>query len=355
MAGNELQFGLIGLGAALVLGLLIYNFLQERRARRHAQEVFRSTHRDVLLDEALPEEAIAPAPLGRMQPHVQASTPRSGQEPGVDWEMQAIDCAVPIDAPAGVSAPALFNAQQTMLAGVQKPLRWFGWDDAGNGWQLLTHTTAGSFTRVCATLQLADRRGVISDTELERFFDQLQRLCDQFLAVPRLPALAGVTQSAHDLDTFCADVDVQIAVNVIASESPITGSKLRSVAENAGLVLANDGSFVARDEAGRVLYALGNLEAAPFSNEQLRHLETSGVTLSIDVPRVAAPVAAFEAMIVFGEHLAEALGGKLVDDNRSLLSERAVSLIRAQANQFEQIMERQNIPAGSELARRLFS
>ena len=67
MSGNELQFGLIGLGVLAVAGVLIFNFWQERRARKHAEQAFRSTHHDVLLDEQ-GEPSIPPAPGGRMEP-----------------------------------------------------------------------------------------------------------------------------------------------------------------------------------------------------------------------------------------------------------------------------------------------
>ncbi|MDQ8022514.1 MAG: cell division protein ZipA C-terminal FtsZ-binding domain-containing protein [Moraxellaceae bacterium] len=384
MAGNELQYGLIGLGAALVLGLFAYNAWQDRRARKHAEEAFRSTHRDVLLEEQQ-AEAVPPAPGGRMEPRMTAdevaeqrseqrgeqqaapvarntaagpnpaSRSARAQEPGIEWDMQAIDCAIAIEAPAGISAPALFNAQQTLLAGVQKPLRWFGWDDSNNAWEQLGATTPGSFNRICASLQLADRRGVVSEHELDRFFDQLQRLCDQFLAVPRMPSKAQVMSRAMELDRFCAEVDVQIAVNIIAGEQVFAGTKIRGVSEAAGLQLHGDGTYQARDDAGRVLYALSNQEAALFSAEQLRHLHTHGLTLTVDVPRAAAPVMAFDHMVAFGEHLADALGGVLVDDNRNPLTDRSIGLIRSQASQFEQFMERQNIPSGSDVALRLFS
>ena len=42
MSGNELQYGLIGLSVIAILGLVIYNLWQERRARKLAEQAFRS-------------------------------------------------------------------------------------------------------------------------------------------------------------------------------------------------------------------------------------------------------------------------------------------------------------------------
>ncbi|HEX5125775.1 MAG TPA: cell division protein ZipA C-terminal FtsZ-binding domain-containing protein [Rhodocyclaceae bacterium] len=379
MPGNELQYSLIGVGITLILALVVYNLWQERKARKHAETVFRSTHHDVLLDGDQ-EEVIPPAPGGRMEPTLPTNSvrqinpsPASGtspprnaakapqsssiraQEPVLPWEMQAIDCAVAVEAPAGVSAAALFIAQQSLLAGISKPLQWFGWDDSDHCWISLDARSPGSLNRACAALQLVDRRGALNAQELERFYDQMQLLCDQFLAVPRLPARLDVMKHAAEIDRFCSEVDIQIAVNVIAQDTAFAGTKIRGLAEAANMVLRADGSYYASDEEGRTLFTLSNQEAAAFSAEQLRHLHTHGVTLAIDVPRVTDPVSALDKMISFAHHIADALQGHVVDDNRVALGERSIGLIRNQVGQFEQHMERQAIPAGGEIALRLFS
>lgn len=368
MAGNELQYGLIGLGLIAILGLVGYNLWQERRARKQAEDAFRATHHDVLLDGDVPE-TVPPAPGGRMEPELRkepvAYVPPSApgrtqvlraQEPSLEWEDQAIDCAVSIEAPAGVSVAALFGAQQDVLAGASRALGWFGWDDAANQWFRIDARTPGSVNRAFVTLQLVDRRGAVTEGELARFYEQLQRVCDQFLAVPRLPSRPEVLARAAEIDQFCADVDIQIAVNVVAKDGgPFAGTKIRGLAEAAGLVLATDGCYHARDEAGRPLYTLANQEATLFSAEQLRHLHTSGLTLVLDVPRAPSPTHAFDRMTAFARQLAEALGGVMVDDNRVLLTDRSLGLIRNQIGQFEQQMERHGILAGSDIAQRLFS
>jgi hypothetical protein len=46
---SDLQLGLLALGVLVVGGVLGANFLQERRARRAAEQAFRSGHDDVLM------------------------------------------------------------------------------------------------------------------------------------------------------------------------------------------------------------------------------------------------------------------------------------------------------------------
>lgn len=369
MSGNELQYGLIGLGVIAIAGLVIYNLWQERKARKTAEHAFRSTHHDVLL-EGDPEPVIPPAPGGRMEPGLReepaidnsavlaarAATAHSRQqEPVLPRDLQAIDCAVTIEAPAGVSASSLFSTQLEALSGNSRHIAWYGWADLDNKWFPIDVRTPGSINRACVTLQLVDRRGAISDREVERFYDRLGRICDQFLAVPRLPEKSETLARARELDQFCADVDIQIAVSVLASQEPFDGMRLRGLAEAAGLTLGKDGCFHAIDEFGQRMFVLANQESAPFTPEQIRHLHTRGLSLVLDVPRVSAPSNAFDSMVDFARHLASSLGGEIVDDNRTPLSERSVSLIRNQIGQFEARMERQAIPAGSDIAQRLFA
>ena len=370
MSGNELQIGLLICLIAAVAVVLVYNFWQERRARKHAEQAFRSTHHDVLLDER-GEPSVPPGAGGRMEPGlrresqaVPASAARQGmpaRASSVETAQSSlpdgldIDCVVSIDAPAGVSSAALFAAQIEVMSGFAHAMRWFGWDEIANQWIEIGAQTAGSITRACVSLQLADRRGGITATELDRFYKQLQQVCDQFLAVPRLPQRAEVLDRAGELDRFCAEVDIQVAINLLAGATPFPGTKLRGLAEAGGMTLGTDGVYHLRDDAGNLLFSLRNAEPVPFSPEQLRMLQSPGLILSLDVPRTLNPAQSFDRLIMFAQKLATALDGQIVDDNRVPLSERSIGLIRNQVYQFESQMERQGLPAGSPLALRLFA
>ncbi len=276
-------------GGAVVVAVVGYNLWQERRARKHAEQLFRPAERDALLD-AESVDAIPPAPGGRMEPtlsadagrntvdrndeNVMQSTPAArartqatrASQPTLPVDSQAIDCVVTVEAPAGIAAASLFTAQQALLAGFSKPLRWFGWDDSSNQWIELDARSPGNLNRATAALQLADRRGAVSDSDLMRFYDQVQRLCDQFLAVPRLPARSEVLERANELDRFCADVDIQIAINVAAKDGSFPGTKIRGLAEAAGLTLHADGAYHApRMTITARCTTLSNQEAAAFA------------------------------------------------------------------------------------------
>lgn len=371
---SELQVALIGAGAAAVVLIIAYNKWQERKHRRRAEQAFKSDHRDVLLD---PQGDDAPA-AARVEPSLNGddaddrepviatapSAPRPVRESTVRRSVPEVpsaldsraDCIILIEAIEPLDVPRLWASQQEQLTGLSKPVRWYGFDDAANLWRELNAHSAGAYHWFCAAMQLVDRNGPIGEADFMRFSGGVQRIAEQFFAVPAgLPARVQALGGATELDRFCADVDVQIGINVVATVLPFAGTKLRGLAEAEGLVLTDDGSFHMRDEAGHTLFTLGNLESTLFTADNLRTLQTQGLTLVIDVPRVANGAACFERMMQLANHLADALQGVVVDDNRAPFGADAATMIRGQIAQFQDRMASHEIPAGGPLARRLFA
>ena len=165
---------------------------------------------------------------------------------------------------------------------------------------------------------------------------------------------AETLRNATELDRFCADVDVQIGVNVVARDGQFEGRAIHAVAEKHGLRLGADGAYHMVDGEHSV-FTVANLESGRFSPESLKGLVTRGLTLVIDVPRVANGGAAFDRMMKMATTLAGELGGDVVDDNRAPFGAEAAAIIRGQIGQFQSRMADHDIPAGSPLALRLFS
>ncbi|MDD3353368.1 cell division protein ZipA C-terminal FtsZ-binding domain-containing protein [Zoogloea sp.] len=364
MAISELQLGLVGAGAAVVVGIFAFNKWQEHRHRKASEPAAPLVQEPMLseLPAGLGEERLEPV-IGAETPVRAAPSPQSVREASARRVSPAVpadvddraDWVVRIEAIEPVMGGRLLQTAAQHLDGGGRSLRWYGFSDMENSWELLTPHSGGSHHWVCAVLQLVDRRGAVTESELAHLAGTLQRLCDGLMAIPALPATAEALGNAAALDRFCAGVDIQIGVNVVARDQGFPGARLRSLAEGAGLELAGDGSFHARDEAGASLFTLSNLEPILFMPENLRTLSTRGVTLMLDVPRVEGGVQVFERMMGLAHKMAEGLNGAVVDDNRSPFGDKAVGLIRAQIGQFQQQMSDYGIPPGSPLARRLFS
>jgi FtsZ-interacting cell division protein ZipA len=100
---------LIGLAVALVAGMLLYNFFQERRFRKQAERMFSNNRGDVLLGDAAPDSALDD---GRVEPRIQHDSDEHAEDRsisehlgGVGGLVQSID-RIPPASPFAVQESA---------------------------------------------------------------------------------------------------------------------------------------------------------------------------------------------------------------------------------------------------------
>lgn len=369
---SDLQLALLAAGAAGVVAVWGYNKWQERQHRKLAEKIFKGGQPDVLLKpEDKPQESKGGQPddEGRVEPGIGSFEAPADEPPIVsadargaslpplpqEYADEIADCVVRIDFAEPLPAPGLWATQARWAGHVDKPLSWLGFDEAGGVWRHLTAHDAGRYMIVCAALQLADRRGAVTDSELSAFLDGLRELVVQCAGVAERPQLDDVLMTARALDEFCAGVDLQLGVNVVSSADPFPGTKLRGVVEAAGLTLFDDGCFHALDDAGRTRFTLSNIGTELFVADAMKSLATQGVTLSLDVPRVADGPVVFDAMMAVAEQMTRSLGGALVDAHGNPLTAEMIAGIRKKVGELQRRMAQHAIEAGSVRALRLFS
>jgi hypothetical protein len=370
---SDLQLGLLAAGVAVVVGVIAYNKWQEAKLRRRTEAAFGARPGDVLLgkgaaDGAIgavpPAAALTPAAQPRHIEHTlgteegpgpaparEAPPPRS--LPGVALE-PAVDYVVELQCARSVDGAAVAGHARAMVGeGLLKPVHWEGYDEGRAGWRPLGGE--GSYRRLRVGLQLANRTGPVTEDDLVAFCGEVQEVALALAAEADFPDTDAALAQAAALDRFCAEVDVQIGLSVIGSEShTFSGSKLRALAESAGCAIGRDGRFHRAGDDGIELFSLANIEPMPFHPETIRTLQTRGVTVFFDVPRVPASAAAFRRFIDFAHQLEQALGGVLVDDNRKPIGQAALEAIGQQLERIHQTMQAHGIPAGGPLALRLF-
>ena len=304
-----------------------------------------------------------PAPLPRAAapvPEVLAVMPRALDElkdvaEPLHLLSPLIDYVAAFEAVEPTPAGQILAAQREALARLRKPVNWIGYNEFSREWEPIIDDGESEYRRLRVGLQLVDRRGPLSGGDLSIFHVAMQDLADQLSAIADLPARQQALDNAVKLDDFCASVDIQIGINVVAQAQVFAGTKLRALAEAAGMVIDADGRFVRCDEDGNVLYVLLNQEASGFSVDSMKTMSTHGITFLLDVPRVAHGERVFNQMIDLARRFADVLRGTLVDDNRRPLSEVALEPIRRQVGEYQALMAGQNLPAGGPLTRRLFS
>ena len=307
-------------------------------------------------ESELPVETIKaplPEPVS-LRPVEEATSFRDVAEP-LHLLSPQIDYVAAFEAVEPASAYQILEAQREVLARIRKPIHWVGYNEYARDWEPIIDDGQSEYRRIRVGLQLVDRQGSLADGDLSVFHMAMQDLADELMAIADLPARQTALQTAAKLDEFCASVDIQIGINVVSQGPAFPGTKLRALAEAAGMVIDDAGRFVRCDDDGNVLYVLLNQEASGFSVESMKTMTTHGLTFLLDVPCVSHGERVFNQMVDLARRFADVLRGVLVDDNRRPLSEGALEPIRRQVGQFQSMMAAQNMPAGGSLTRRLFS
>lgn len=416
---TELQIGLIALGGTAVVGVFAYNKWQEYRHRKLAEAVFQPHHDDVLLGDApkaarkveavvrhepemrvdepvapveriepmfvdapqavepepepLPElryPAVDPAPAP--PPEIDDSPFTADQEPEplpvVEEEQPLQSVPVPaelldsrlefvvaMDMVEAVSASQILHSQREYLQRLSKPVHWLGFNERTREWERLPPDSNLPVRRLRVGLQLVNRLGPVSEGDFTLFTNAMQALADELMAVADMPDIRVLDQAA-EIDRFCAAVDLEIGINLVSRASAFSGTKIRALAEAAGMVLGIDGLFTRYDDEGRPQFSLQNYETAQFTPDTVRTLSTHGLTFLLDVPRVDHGERVFMQMTELAKRFAETLQGALVDDNRQPLSDSQLEHIRREfIGKPQATMASFGLPAGSAQALRLFS
>lgn len=266
----------------------------------------------------------------------------------------SIDYVVALEAVEPSPSYQILDSQRDVLARIRKPIHWIGYNEYTREWEPIVDDGQSEYRRIRVGLQLVDRKGALSDGELSVFHVAIQDLADELMAMADFPQRQPALDAAAKLDEFCADVDIQVGINVISQGQVFQGTKLRALAEAAGMLI-DEGRFVRCDDDGNRLFVLLNQDEAGFSAESMKTMSTHGVTFLLDVPRVSHGERVFNQMVDQARRFAEVLRGALVDDNHRPLSESALEPIRRQVGQYQASMATQGLPAGGPLARRLFS
>jgi FtsZ-interacting cell division protein ZipA len=357
---SDLQLSLLVIGAIVVGAVYLYNWLQERSLHRRLQRAFGDAHEDVLLKAG-------PAPShadGRLEPQlapVDAARSRElpTAEPAAAPAAAGFDALLDYVAEINGTTPiadGLIGELSSKIASCGKPARITGFEPRSAAWEDVVRGTGARYTRLRLGLLLVNRGGAVNPAQLATFCDAVRQCAERIPADAVCPDTQAALKGARELDAFCGSVDVAIGVNVIAQEgSAFAGTRIRALAESAGFKLEPDGVFHYRDEHRHTLFTLDNHEPAPFLPESIKGISTRGITLLLDVPRVARGIETLEQMLRIAAGLASGLGGSLVDDNRAALTEAGAARIKEQLRSIQAAMAQHGVPAGGARALRLFS
>ena len=363
---SHLQLALLAAGAVVILLVVAYNFWAERRARRRAEEAFAGRAGDALFE---PANARREPTLGEL-PAIAVSDP---DEPVLApaAPMAPTSAAVEeLQAPSGPAAEissridtvAVVLADDPIMEEQLEPLR-----DAlvrhttpvhlegivDEQWHPVESSPKRSWRELRVGLQLASRKGPVSEEELERFNQEIAQFAEGVNAVSQREAPATALARAVELDRFCADADIEVALNVIGQfGATFALTRVKQLALDHGFSETGSGELVRFGADGAPEITIRRFGDAP---GKANAPYTQGLTFALDVPQVADGPSVLAEMSRLAETFARSLGGQVVDDNRKPLTEAGIASIRRSLERVFHEMEANGIPAGSPLARRLFS
>ncbi len=372
---SDFQWALGGVAAAIIAVVIVYNRWQESKYKRRAERAFSADHPDVLIDgpaaattsgaaPAISRERVEPrfevmpdddadelTPIGGLSAHG-ISTP-ARQLPVLHAEIDSI-ALVLADTPIESKQYELVVEQSKRLG---TGIRWEGL--AGGLWQPITLPALEAFRELRAGIQLADRRGAIDTMALTAFNDMVAQFAAKISAVSQREDVDVAMARAQRVDTFCADTDIEIAVNVIGKSGvTFAVTKVRGLAESSGMSALESGEYVVRDEHGNVLVTLRNIEPGePVGIKRAGGVSgyLTGLTFALDVPRTVDADRVFERMFVLALKFADVLQGEVVDDNKKILTANGRKVIADTIVHIMAKMEAQSISPGGSVALRLYA
>jgi len=392
---SDFQLALVGLAIVVVVAVIIYNRWQESKYKKRAEQAFGTSHPDVLIDDAV-ASATPPAAATRRQPNYPSQLINERVEPrlGASLPQYAADDAndsadltpigdthsypvsvekvaplmhyfsapvlqAEVDSIALILADAPLEAaqyenviSQSKLLG--KGVRWEGLQ-AGL-WQPITLPVIEAYRELRVGMQLADRRGPVDVMALNQFNEMVAQYAASVGAVSQREDVAAAVLRAQTVDAFCADTDIEIAVNVIGKSGvTFAVTKVRGLAESSGFLALDSGEYVMRDEQGRVLYTLRNFDPAEPPGIKRTTGYLSGLTFALDVPRTPDATRTFERMFMVVMKIADVLQGEVVDDNCKLLTAAGRKVIADTITTITAQMEAKGVTAGSATALRLYA
>lgn len=358
---SSMRISLAALGLVLILAVWVFNKYQEARVRKSVERTFSKTHPDALLgahggiardDAGRAEPSLGTGAHERADPIFAEMPEPVAESPDAPLVLDdTIHAVISLSLEQPVSGERALAALQTFRrAGRQSVLLLGTSDDA---WYAIR--PKGRYDGLLVAIQLANRSGALNEIEYSEFVASLQHAAEQIPATCEVPDMRDTIARARALDARCAPLDAQIGINLANPEGSWSGAVIAEKAKTLGMVLRLDGRFHMLLADGRSLFILQNGDAAPFRADTLASLQTSRLTLILDVPCAPESEHPYAQMTSAAHELGNALNALLVDDELRTLTPAMLAAIGSQIQAVYAKLETEEIPAGSPRALALFS
>lgn len=346
----------------MLAGVVAYNAWSSRRDLPK-----RATPETATEPEASPAQKPVPTPDGlapRLEPSFDADldsdtslaslaklmTPE--RKPGLD---ALIDVIAPLLVDSVISGDAALAAMPGTRRAGSKPFGVEGLSVFSGEWEV---PGAGQrYSAFQCGVQLANRVGALNQIEYSEFVMKAQAFADAIGAEPEFPEMIDEVARARELDQFANAHDAQLSFTLRAVSTAWSPGYVQQNAARIG--------FVAGSIPGRMVLPATQPGQAPILGlafdaqaamaEDPEQTALRELTLSLDVPHVQRAEQPYVRLREAALALAGSMDGVIIDDNGKLIPTDAMDLIGSELEQLYDTLEARDLPAGSPLARRLFS
>ena len=270
-----------------------------------------------------------------------------------------IDYWARLPGPTPVSRDAALSVFREHEIDLQRPRALHGRTEPGNVWVDLTTAPADEvFTDLIVSLQIADREGAVSESELTRFNNLTYYMSESLNRSLQFDmTIEEALPEAERLARFCQEFDLLAVIHI---EPPpgrgFSGPEVTQALDRAGMRLGKDDMFHLYDpRTGAGRFSLANRsESGSFSYDELESGMLRGLVLFLNVPTAPRPSQTFSDLISVATYVSTEIDGVLVDPQGKALADAQFDTIARQIRSLESSMKRYGIDPGSEEAKRLF-
>jgi len=201
------------------------------------------------------------------------------------------------------------------------------------------------FHQACLAIALAGRSGFLNLLELDEFSARCEELAASLELTIISPALdpSEVIRLARQAEERLLAIDGQVQFSLVTDRPPGL-SAIEQAAQHAGLLAWGEGRFFKQQPGS------DDIVFSVLPGDQ-------GALLGflMDLPRVEEPVMAWFSMVEAAKTIQQSLGGQLVDERNTVLSDQAFDHIARQIEDRVRVFVEAGLLPGGDLAKRIFT
>ncbi len=276
-------------------------------------------------------------------------------------KISQIDYWVKISGERDVGRESVLGIYRDSISSVTKKSNIYGLRLPDKVWcDLELESEEARFGDLVVTVQLADRFGPISESEMTRFSVLVSNLSEKTgRGFSFMAPIESAMEQANAIDSFVRYFDSVFIVNIKPKESAVfNGSVIKRCATQIGLEKSRQNYYVRNKPVGRrnvCLYSLANMsDTGEFNFDEIDQQTIHGVTFFIKPPQIQSPGPVFAEMVDTAKAFASRVKGEVTTPGREDLSTEVVDVIRASIEDIAFQMGQAGIQPGSDEAIKIF-